>query len=63
MLHQDLAQTVFSRAGKPLLAGIAAHADRLHIRIDAAKGVASGPAGKLFVQAIAKSWHDGEPFG
>lgn len=63
VLDQDLAQGCFAAAGEFLLAWVAAHRDRLRLGIDPAKGVASGPAGELFVQAIAKSWHEAEPFG
>lgn len=62
VLDQDLAQTVLSRAGKLLLAWIAAHADRIGVA-SAAKCVSGGASGELLVQAIAKSWHDRETFG
>lgn len=63
VLDQDLAQTVFSRAGKLLLAWVTAHTDRVGVFFSISKSVSRGPAGELFVQAIAKSWHDPEPFG
>lgn len=63
VLHQDIPQRVLARSGKLLLAWVAAHTDRTCVGANPAKRVASGPPGKLFVQAIAKSWHDGPTFG